>query len=204
VYPLGKRVSTGNPCRICTGIFVFSEILDRKFARILFSLPLLCRRALILAGIVDFVRGGCRRVTGYLVGFKFGWSGALSFRMCFPVIMGERKETLTGGCTTLGEPAGGTLRGGSTTLGERTEGTCWLTLSGLGNSDLSVRRAALVAVPRVRNGPAGAGLRNSWMRSVMAATALSSEEVAGRSYFVGKNWIVLPCLSARVFVTKML
>ena len=118
--------------------------------------------------------------------------------------MGERKETQLGGFTTLGEPAGGTPLGGISTLGGPVAGTCWLSLGGLGSSDLSVRRAALFAVPRVRNGPAGAGLRNSCMRSVIAATALSSEEVAGSSYFVGKNWTVLPCRSARVFVTKML
>ena len=118
--------------------------------------------------------------------------------------MGERKETQVGGLTTLGEPAGGTPLGGLSTLGEPLVGTCGLSLSGLGNSDLRVRRAALVAVPRVRKGPAGAGLRNSWMRSVMAATALSSDDVAGRSYFVGKNCTVFPCRSARVFVTKML
>jgi len=63
-------------------------------------------------GIVDFVRGGCRRVTGYLVGFKVGRSGAWCFLTCFPLIMGERKETQLGGFTTLGEPAGGTPLGG--------------------------------------------------------------------------------------------
>ena len=132
------------------------------------------------------------RVGGYLAERRAGGSAVL-VAVDFALSRGERKDTTA----TLGGAA-------TATLGDALGNGGAVAAVGSGRRLLRIRRAALVAVPRAGKGPAGAGFRSSCIKSLMAAAALSSEDVAGRLYLVGKSSIVLTGRTWRVFVTKTL